>query len=212
MTARIVPDGALRQPAVVAHGRVVITGGSGARLHEEVIAAGGLIEGGKLSVAKKEEVEGWLAAATDDLPPESVRAELTALWPDNLDARLSRALNTQAGRRFRSLQTLLAKRCEEEVDGMRAVLEDLGRSIQDRLDDTGHWQQESLFDVDDERRQLRADREALQERLRRLPQLLETETDALRRRWADPAPRWFPVSVTFLVPRSLAATARQENR
>ncbi|WTV91408.1 DISARM system SNF2-like helicase DrmD [Streptomyces jietaisiensis] len=212
VTARIVPDGALRQPAVVAHGRVVITGGSGARLHEEVIAAGGLIEGGKLSVAKKEEVEGWLAAATDDLPPESVRAELTALWPDNLDARLSRALNTQAGRRFRSLQTLLAKRCEEEVDGMRAVLEDLGHSIQDRLDDTGHWQQESLFDVDDERRQLRADREALQERLRRLPQLIETETDALRGRWADPAPRWFPVSVTFLVPRSLAATARQENR
>jgi hypothetical protein len=44
---------------------------------------------------------------------------------------------------------------------------------------------------------------------------METETAALRRRWADPSPRWFPVAVTFLVPRSLSpvsAAARQENR
>ncbi|MFC8566435.1 DISARM system SNF2-like helicase DrmD [Streptomyces sp. NPDC057245] len=212
VTARVVPDGALRGPAVVAHGRVVISGSGGARLHEEVIAAGGSIEGGRLAVAKKEDVEAWLDAATDDLPPQEIRAELSALWPDNLDARLSRALNTRANRRFRTLRTLLAQRCEEEVDGMRAVLEDLGRSIRERLDDTGHWQQESLFDVDDERRQLHADREALQERLRRLPQVTESETSALRRRWADPSPRWFPVSVTFLVPRSLAVTTRQESR
>ncbi|MGA5766540.1 DISARM system SNF2-like helicase DrmD [Streptomyces pseudogriseolus] len=212
VTARVVPDGVLRTPAVVAHGRVVISGSGGARLHEEVIAAGGLIESGKLAVAKKEDVEKWLAAATDDLPPEGIRDELSALWPDNLDKRLSKALNTQANRRFRTLQTLLAKRCEEEVDGMRAVLEDLGRSIRERLDDTGHWQQESLFDVDDERRQLHADREALQERLRRLPDVIESETSALRRRWADPTTRWFPVSVTFLVPRSLTMTARQETR
>ncbi|WP_261687190.1 DISARM system SNF2-like helicase DrmD [Streptomyces mirabilis] len=215
VTARVVPDDVLRQPAVVAHGRVVITGSGGTRLHEEVIAAGGLIEGGRLAQAKKEDVEEWLAEATEELPATDVLSQLTDLWPQ-LEERLGRALNTQANRRFRSLETLLAKRCEEEVEGMRAVLEDLGRSIRDRLDDTGHWQQESLFDVDDERRQLRADREALQERLRRLPEVTETETDALRRRWADPSPRWFPVAVTFLVPRSLsplaATAARQENR
>ncbi|WP_255949937.1 DISARM system SNF2-like helicase DrmD [Streptomyces odontomachi] len=210
VTARLVPDGALRQPAVVAHGRVVITGSGGARLHEEVITAGGLVEAGKLAVAKKEDVEGWLAAATDDLPEDNVLAALSTLWPD-LDGRLARALNTQANRRFRTLNTLLAHRCEEEVAGMRAVLEELGRSIRARLDDTGHWQQESLFDIDDERRQLRADREALQERWRRLPKVIDAETAALRRRWADPVPRWFPVSVTFLVPRSLSTTTRQEN-
>ncbi|WP_364710930.1 DISARM system SNF2-like helicase DrmD [Streptomyces ossamyceticus] len=216
VTARVVPDGLLRQPALVAHGRVVITGSGGARLHEEVIAAGGLIEGGKLSVARKEEVEAWLAAATEELPAQGVRAELVGLWPQ-LEDRLGRALNTQANRRFRSLETLLAKRCEEEVDGMRAVLEDLRQSIRDRLDDKGHWQQESLFDIDDERRQLRADREALEERWKRLPQVMETETAALRRRWADPSPRWFPVAVTFLVPRSLSpvsatAAVREESR
>ena len=205
VTARVVPDGALRQSALVAHGRVVITGSGGTRLHEEVITAGGLIEGSKLVAAKMEDVDGWLAEATDELPAADIRTQLTDLWPQ-LEDRLARALNTRANRRFRSLETLLAERCEEEVAGMRAVLADLGRSIRDRLDDTGHWQQESLFDVDDERRQLRADREALQERLRRLPEVTETETEtaALRRRWADPSPRWFPVAVTFLVPRSLS--------
>lgn len=214
VTARVVPDGLLRQPAVVAHGRVVITGSGGARLHEEVIAAGGLIEGGRLAVAKKDEVEAWLAAATEELPAEDVRTELAGLWPQ-LEERLGRALNTQANRRFRSLETLLAKRCEEEVDGIRAVLEDLRQSIRDRLDGNEYWEQESLFKIDDERNQLHADREALKERWKRLPQVIETETAALRRRWADPSPRWFPVSVTFLVPRSLsplAATARQESR
>lgn len=212
VTARVVADGVLRQPALVAHGRVVISGGSGARLHEEVVTAGGLIEGGGLSVAKKDDIEEWLKAATDELPPEEILDELSALWPDNLDNRLARALNTRANRRAKSLKLVLAERCEEEVDGMRAVLDDLGRSIRERLDDTGHWQQESLFDVDDERRQLRADREALAERLRRLPEVIKSETDALRARWADPTQRWFPVSVTFLVPRSLVTTARQETR
>ncbi|MCT4354785.1 DISARM system SNF2-like helicase DrmD [Streptomyces sp. Je 1-79] len=223
VTARVVPDGLLRQPALVAHGRVVITGRGGARLHEEVIAAGGLIDGGKLASAKKDEVEAWLAAATEEeLPADGVLTELASLWPQ-LEERLGRALNTQANRRFRSLETLLAKRCEEEVEGMRAVLEDLRQSIRDRLDDQGHWQQESLFDIDDERRQLRADRDALLERWERLPQVMESETAALRLRWADPTPRWFPVAVTFLVPRSLspvslspvsataATPARQEN-
>ncbi|MEV5044141.1 DISARM system SNF2-like helicase DrmD [Streptomyces griseoincarnatus] len=211
VTARVVPDGALRQPAVVAHGRVVITGSGGTRLHEEVITAGGLIEAGTFSAGRMEEVDGWLAEATEELPAESVLTELTGLWP-RLEERLARALNTRANRRFRSLGTMLAERCEQEVEGMRAVLEDLGRSIRARLDDTGHWQQESLFDVDDERRQLRADREALLERLRRLPEVTEKETAALRRRWSDPSPRWFPVAVTFLVPRSLSMITRQENR
>lgn len=222
VTARVVPDGVLRQPALVAHGRVVITGRGGTRLHEEVIVAGGLIDGGTFAPAKKDEVEAWLASATGELPADEVRSELIGLWPQlEKEDRLGRALNTQANRRFRSLETLLAKRCEEEVEGMRAVLEDLRRSIRDRLDDQGHWEQESLFDIDDERRQLRADRAALKERWERLPQVMETETAALRRRWADPSPRWFPVAVTFLVPRSLSpasasisatATARQESR
>jgi superfamily II DNA or RNA helicase len=208
VTARVVPGDLLRTPAVVAHGRVVISGSGGARLHEEVIAAGGTIEAGRLETARGEQVDAWLAAATDELPAEGVLTELSGLWPA-LEDRLSRALRNRANTRFRALETVLARHCEREVEGVRAVLAELERSIRDRLDDRGHWEQGSLFEADEERRQLRADREALEERLRAIPGIAERETAALRLRWADPVPRWFPVAVTFLVPSALARGDRR---
>ncbi|MFF7872928.1 DISARM system SNF2-like helicase DrmD [Streptomyces californicus] len=208
VTARVVPGDLLRTPAVIAHGRVVISGRGGARLHEEIITAGGALVGGKLDTARQEELDAWLAAAGEELPAEDVTDRLTALWPQ-LEDRLSRALRNRAHTRFRSVEKLLATRCEEEVQGVRKVLAELERSIRDRLDDHGYWKQGSLFDVDDERRQLRADREALRERLDAIPALIESESDALRARWADPTPRWFPVAVTFLVPSALARGDRR---
>ncbi|WP_156725261.1 DISARM system SNF2-like helicase DrmD [Streptomyces apocyni] len=211
VTAKTVPGDLLRTPAVVAHGRVVITGSGGARLHEEIITAGGLITEGRLEQARGEEIDSWLAAAHDELPDPSVLDRLTGLWdqtPHPLGARLARALRTRANTRFRSLESLLAKRCDEEVDGVRKVLAELDDSIRDRLDDKDHWEQVSLFEVA-ERTQLRADRQALKDRLAELPALVESETAALRRRWADPTPRWFPVAVTFLVPSALARGARR---
>ncbi|MEU2222017.1 DISARM system SNF2-like helicase DrmD [Streptomyces sp. NPDC018347] len=204
VTARVVPGDLLRTPAVVAHGRVVISGVSGARLHEEIITAGGSLAAGKLDTARQDELNAWLSAATDELPAGEITAELTELWATGLDKQLSRALRNRAHTRFRSLEKLLATRCEEEVDGIRKVLAELERSIRDRLDDHGYWEQGSLFEIDDERNQLSADRDALEERLMSIPALVESETEALRRRWADPTPRWFPVSVTFLVPSALA--------
>ncbi|MEU9448068.1 DISARM system SNF2-like helicase DrmD [Streptomyces sp. NPDC048277] len=203
VTAKTVPGDLLRTPAVVAHGRVVISGSGGARLHEEIIIAGGLITEGRLETARQDELETWLAAAHDDLPAPALLDRLTQLWPD-LDERLARALRARANTRFRSLETLLAKRCEEEVDGITKVLAELERSIRERLGDAAHWQQGNLFEIDDERQQLRADHEALQERLADIPDLVASETAALRARWSDPTPRWFPVSVTFLVPSALA--------
>lgn len=102
------------------------------------------------------------------------------------------------------MEKLLATRCEEEVAGIGKILAELERSIQDRLGDHDYWEQGSLSDIDDERRQLRADRAALTERLATIPALIESESQALRDRWADPTSRWFPVSVTFLVPSALA--------
>ncbi|MBM7441792.1 DISARM system SNF2-like helicase DrmD [Streptomyces sp. HB132] len=209
VTARVVPGDLLRTPAVVAHGRVVISGRGGTRLHEEIITAGGAITGGKLETARQEELDAWLAAASEELPAADVTDRLTELWPDQLRDRLSRALRNRAHTRFRSVEKLLATRCEEEVEGVRKVLAELERSIRDRLDDHGYWEQGSLFDIDDERRQLRADREALAERRDAIPALVESETQALRSRWADPTPRWFPVSVTFLVPSALARGDRR---
>ncbi|PKK16051.1 DISARM system SNF2-like helicase DrmD [Thermomonospora sp. CIF 1] len=204
VTARLVPGDVLRTPAVAAHGRLVVTGAEGTRLHEEIVVAGGLIEGGAFVRAREEEVASWFKAATAEPVPRPVRDELAALWP-NLSGPLGGALRSRARRRARGLEKLLARRCEEEVTALRTVLTELRRSIEAALDDRG-GEQISLFDLD-ERTQLRKDREALTERLQAIPVQLEQETAALRRRYADPRDRWFPAAVTFLVPAAIAYRA-----
>ena len=47
VTARVVPNDILDTPAMIAHARLVVIGGDSYRLHEEIIAAGGLIKEGK---------------------------------------------------------------------------------------------------------------------------------------------------------------------
>jgi superfamily II DNA or RNA helicase len=205
VTARIVPGDLLRVPAVVAYGRVVVTGDEGTRLHEEVITAGGLIEGGKLNRANKEDVARWLAAASTETVPDSVRSDLAGLWA-TLEDPLVSLLNIRAADRVRSMRATLEKRCAEEITAVEAVLDELATAIHDTLYNQT-FEQPSLFE-DEERDQLRADRDALKARLAGIPEQRERETEALRRRYADPTPRWFPAAVTFLVPASIAKGAR----
>ncbi|RZS32204.1 SNF2 domain-containing protein [Herbihabitans rhizosphaerae] len=206
VTARVVPGDLLRVPAVVAHGRVVVTGAEGTRLHEEVMTAGGLIEQGKLSRGNADEVAAWLAAASDEPVAETVRQRLAALWPGLADP-LGRLLRRRAVDRTRSMEALLRNRCDEEVAAVEAVLGELERNIRAALHDTEQWQQASLFELD-EREQLRTDHEALLNRLDTIPDQVEAEADALRRRYADPTARRFPAAVEFLVPAAIGRAGR----
>lgn len=209
VTARIVPGDVLRVPAVVAHGRVVITGSAGTRLHEEIVYSGGLIEEGKLVPVKEAEAAAWLTAATEDFAPEALRERFADLWPA-LAEPLRRRLVNRAEQRKRSIRGLLEKRCEEEVAAIGTVLDELERSILDALGETDRWEQPSLFEI--ERDQLRKDHDALRERLRSIPDQRIAEAEALRRRYADPKERSFPVSVTFLVPAAIAHAAARGDR
>jgi len=207
ITARIVPGDQLRLPAVVGHGRVVVTGADGARLHEEIVSAGGLVEHGRFALLRRvDEVDGLLAAASDE-PAQAMAETLAGLWPV-LAEPLARALNTRAEQRLRSMRALLRDRCEQEVAAVTTVLAELERSIGAALGEADRWQQPSLFDLDEgERQQLRADHDALTARLRAIPEQRETEIAALRRRYAEPTTRWFPVAVTLLVPAAIAREA-----
>ena len=73
VTARLVPDVVLRDPAIVAHARLVIVGGDSHRLHEEIITAGGLLQEGKFRPMNVGQVERALEAARDDEPGESMK-------------------------------------------------------------------------------------------------------------------------------------------
>ncbi|MFJ6022590.1 DISARM system SNF2-like helicase DrmD [Nocardiopsis alba] len=207
VTARVVEGDVLRVPAVVAHGRVVITGAEGTRLHEEVLVAGGRIEEGGFVPARVEDAQAWLAAASENLAPEPVRARLTALW-ENLEKGVGGALQRRATQRSKSLDKVLRNRCTEEVAAVSAILEELAANIQSALDKTPRWHQDTLFSVGEEK-QMRQDREALTARLEEIPELKKQEEAALRRRYEAPKARWFPVAVTFLVPASLATRSQE---
>jgi superfamily II DNA or RNA helicase len=209
VTARVVPGDVLLTPAVLGHIRVVVTGGEGTRLHEEVVVGGGTIEGGRLVRSTEEDLRAWLAAATEEVPPDHVLGRLTGLWPSLTDP-LAGVLANRSSAKRRTLAKLIGDRCEEEVTAMEQILAELERSIRAALDDSEYWYQASLFEIEAERNQLRKDKEALAERLASLPATREQETAALRRRYADPVARWFPAAITFLVPASIAHAASSE--
>jgi hypothetical protein len=99
---------------------------------------------------------------------------------------------------------LLAEREAKEVNDITFILTELRKSIEEKLDDP--QMNQLTFDgwADDERRQLERNMDALRARVREIPAEIERETQAVRRRFADPQPRMFPVAVTFLVPQRLA--------
>jgi hypothetical protein len=211
--ARIVTDTTLREPVVIAHGRLVVLGADNHRLHEEVIAAGGRITGGKwggrLNVG---EVKATLDAATAEAVPGFIESSLVSLWPklvkpllDSLEARMTD--------RTKNLQSFLDDRCQREIENTTAILTELAASIESELKKEPEQQLRFEFDPADlsqaEAEQRTRDIETLERRLKEIPSEIEREALTLRSRYRDPSPRLFPVSVTFLVPpRAIAEIQR----
>ncbi len=80
VSARLVPRGALKTPAVIAHARLVVLGGDNRRIHEEVIAAGGFLKEGGFARMNVGETNDALASALPDEAPAWVRERLADLW------------------------------------------------------------------------------------------------------------------------------------
>jgi superfamily II DNA or RNA helicase len=203
VTARVVPDSDLGEPVVAAHGRLVITGVDGHRLHEEVIEAGAVVRGGgfgrRLGV---DELRTALAVATEVEPSTAVQERFALLWPA-LRTPLTEALNRRSRERAQSLSRQLAQRQQEEVAAVSAVLSELRRSIETQLHIPA-VEQLGLFSAD-ERQQYDRDLDALRRRLREIPSNVEAEMAAIQARYTQPEARLFPAAITFLVPRTLAA-------
>jgi superfamily II DNA or RNA helicase len=206
VTARVVPDDALAEPAVLAHGRLVVTGGAGTRLHEQIITAGGWLRQGRFaSFGTVRETEHAVAVARDSTTatdPE-LGQRLAELLP-NVSPALIKALERRRDERQGGIGRMLTANAEQEARTAEETLDELAVAIAKALDDDPH-EQLPLFELSgDERMQLHRDREALRERLQRIPSDIEEAKDAVRRRYADPTPRFFPVAVEFLIPRRAA--------
>jgi superfamily II DNA or RNA helicase len=201
--ARVAP---VDEPAVIAHARLVITGGDGHRLHEEVIPAGGRISQGRFARYNVGQVREALASATAHDAGPAVKAELVELWADSIAGPLYDAVEARGRERAESLQRTLSDRAATDTGAIAAVLTDLRATIEAQLAELEGDQAVQLtldFDLD-EREQFRRDVDALRRRLDDIPAEIEREQEAIRRRYADPVPRLFPAAVTFLLPPAVA--------
>ncbi|HEY1013513.1 MAG TPA: DISARM system SNF2-like helicase DrmD [Herpetosiphonaceae bacterium] len=202
VTARTVADEALAAPAVIAHARLVVLGGDQQRLHEELVAAGGVIREGRFARLNVGEVQQALAAARPTPLPPHIQERLIELWPRQIEP-LRQALEARVRERSASLQKLLADRAAKEARDLSTILSELRATILDELRAGTGAQQLSLFS-DPERDQFQRNMDSLRRRAEAIPAEIELETAAIAARYADPQPRYFPVAVTFLMPERLA--------
>ncbi len=206
-TTRMVSDNALRTPAVLIHGRLLVLGGDNHRIHEEIIVAGGHLREGRFNRMNVGETQDAATAVGDERAPRRVEDRLRELWP-KVETSLLQALDARMQDRTRNLQKFLNDRAEREVANVTAVMRELERSIREALADKDDPQL-LLNWSDGEQQQRERDISSLRDRLGKLPEELVREIDHLRSRYRDPKPRLFPVAVTFLVPPRAAAALQQ---
>ena len=86
ITARLVPDTVLREPAMIAHARLVVIGGDSHRLHEEIITAGGLLREGRFARMNVGQVQDALAAVKVGEPSAAMKKTLLELYSKHADS------------------------------------------------------------------------------------------------------------------------------
>lgn len=200
---RTVPDADLDSPAVSVVSRLVITGGTHHRLHEELTVSGGYLKDGGFSrESRVTQVNQWLEEAAPHEADGTLFANLSESFNKSEEA-IQRALEARSNDRLRNLQNTLENRKQQEIKNIVSVLDELSRTIENELRREHEPEQLVLF-TEDERTQVRRDTEALRARVARIPEEKEQEIQAIEHRYKDFVARTFPVAVIFFVPESLA--------
>ena len=198
VTMRAADPAQVPVPTAVAHGRLVVTGADGHRLHEEVVSAG--VPVAEPTAAARLNVGATVAAlsaARRSVVPATMRGHL-ATRLDAIRPALLAALEARARDRAESLARTLADRCEHEAEAITSVMTELRGAITAELAREPDRQLRLFNPAEGE--QLRRDVDALRRRIQRIPEDIERETAAIRRHYADPRPRLFPATITLLVP------------
>ncbi len=197
LTARIVSDSTLPDPAVIAFARQVIIGGNQNRLHEEIISAGGYLKEGKLVRMNVGQIANAINAASYQEPSTQLQQRLLDLYPHIIPA-IASALEARSKDRMDGIQKLLLDRSAFEARSIESVLNELAASIRKELDEPEMVQLE-LF-TSEEREQLNRNMDALRRRLAAIPGEIEQEKTAIVKRFLNPRTRMFPMAVVFLIP------------
>ncbi len=184
---------------LVVHARLLVVGAGHQRLHEELLVAGGSLVEGRFKPAQPAALQTLLAAASADQPGPATLDALTRAWPQQR-APLAKALETAVAKHASRQCQLLEQQCADQLAKIDAIFDELARELHRKLAEQPPAQLD-LF-ADEERQQLHSDREALERRHKSLSSERAREQDQVRRRFAEPQSRHFPVAITWLVPQS----------
>ena len=203
---RKLPDTVLASPALAVVSRLVVTGGTHHRLHEELTVSGGYFRAGAFArEARVTLVNQWLDEASPHRVGEDSFSTLAREFAVHRD-RILRAVEARSADRLRNLQNTLQNRMRQEIENITTVMDELARAIEEELRAGSKPEQLELF-TDAERTQLRRDVEALEARLARLPEEKDREVEAIESLYRDFVARTFPVAVVFLLPESKSRRA-----
>ena len=199
VAVRSLPIGISTEPIVIVWSRLVITGSGHHRLHEELTMAGGELKANGFARIRVLGRLDELLNASTPTDPDPKTFDILRKRFERQESSILKAVNARSRERLEFLANTLDRRRKAEESDLSQVLEDLASMIRKELDDSEPHVQLQLWPTD-QREQLRRDVEALQARLERIPEEREKEIATIRRRYADPVERTFPVAVEFLVP------------
>ncbi len=194
-------DSSLRNPVVVVHSRLVLTGATHHRLHEELIMSGGeLKDDGFARISTLTKLQELLEQSVPLRPDEKMLSEIRKRYDRDSEGILA-AIEARSKDRMESLSKSLEKRKTSDIQDISTVLAELEKAIRSELQESVKMVQHELsLWPESERAQLRRDVDALKARLERIPEERECESEAISCRYADPVHRTFPVAVEFIIP------------
>lgn len=198
-TMRMVPEEVIQEPVLVAYGRIVILGGTKERLHEEVIVAGGQLDGGRFTRLGVTELNRVLSTVSPYMVTEGLQKQMQDAWEAYRDPLL-KALQARMADKKTSMDRILAEREEKDINNVSAILDELAAHIRRELNqEAPAAEQLKLWDIA-EAEQFQSDVNSLRNRLEQIPREKDLEIKAISARYASPDARLFPLAVACLVP------------
>lgn len=203
VAVRVLPDGVTEDPVAIVWSRLVVTGGGHHRLHEELTMAGGELKPDRFTrIRTLGRMEELLQASTPHRPSESTFGLIQDRYEQHRQAVVA-AIDARSRDRLQYLANTIDRRRQSEEADIEQVLDDLEAMIRRELDEAAKPKQLTFEFTVQEREQIRQDLDALRRRLERIPEERQKEVESIRRRYADPADRTFPVAIEFLIPEGM---------
>jgi hypothetical protein len=202
---RVLPDYVLTDPVVLTYARLVAVSGLGQKLHEALLPLGGQIRQKEILLLGDDLLVGLLNEK-GEFPaiPAKVGTQLRSLFPFHERALLALLAERQKSETAQ-LKTLLDAQIKNETGGVRGLMRERIREIEQRLvllKQQPDSPQLALFELD-EYAQYQEDVAWLERKLSHLRERLEVEPERIKQRYSLRSVRIFPLGLLYLLPQSL---------